>query len=64
MTLVNVFGDIGGVASAFAILIRFWQTLLEIAFVLVVMGLVKIRHIKISKPAPVDNEADGAAPPL
>ena len=66
VTLVNVFGDIGGVASAFAILIRFWQTLLEIGFVLVVMGLVKLRHIKISQPAAANAEAesDGTAPPL
>ncbi len=40
-----------GVASAFAILIRFWQTLIEIAFVAIVMALVKIRHVKIKPQA-------------
>lgn len=58
-----------GVASAFAILIRFWQTMVEIAFVLIVMGLVKFRHIKMKRvevPEVEDEEAevDGAAPPL
>ncbi|MBE0429369.1 MAG: flippase-like domain-containing protein [Thermoleophilia bacterium] len=65
ITLVNVFGSIGGVASAFAILIRFWQTMLEIGFVLVVMTLVKLRHIRIGEPSEAaGSESDGAAPPL
>jgi uncharacterized membrane protein YbhN (UPF0104 family) len=38
-----------GVASAFAILARFWYTLLEITFVLIIMGLVKLLH---QKPEP------------
>lgn len=51
-TLDFAFPDSNGepslaIASAFAILIRFWQTLVEIAAVTVVMTLVKIRHIKI-----------------
>lgn len=58
----------GGVASAFAILLRFWQTLVEVGFVLIVMGLVKIRHIKIKTTGAVaaasEGESDGAAPPL
>lgn len=55
-----------GVASAFAILIRFWQTLLEVVVVLVVMGLVKVRHIKMKTAAAGENDVggDGAAPPL
>ncbi|MHB0866935.1 MAG: lysylphosphatidylglycerol synthase domain-containing protein [Thermoleophilia bacterium] len=55
-----------GVASAFAILIRFWQTLLEVVVVLVVMGLVKVRHIKMKTAAAGKNDVggDGAAPPL
>lgn len=55
-----------GVASAFAILIRFWQTLLEVGVVLVVMGLVKIRHIKMKTAAAVSGEdvsGGSAAPP-
>lgn len=58
----------GGVASAFAILLRFWQTLVEVGFVLMVMGLVKVRHIKIGTTRTVagaaEGESDGAAPPL
>lgn len=51
-TLDFAFPDSNGdpslaIASAFAILTRFWQTLVEIAVVAVVMALVKIRHIKI-----------------
>jgi len=51
-TLDFAFPDSSGdpslaIASAFAILTRFWQTLVEIAIVAVVMALVKIRHIKI-----------------
>lgn len=57
-----------GVASAFAILIRFWQTLVEIAFVLVVMAMVKFRHIKMrrfeARMPEAEEEVDGAAPPL
>ncbi|MCL5883250.1 MAG: flippase-like domain-containing protein [Actinobacteria bacterium] len=44
-------GDYGGVASAFAIVIRFWQTLVEVGLVLIVMGLVKVRHLKIRAAA-------------
>jgi len=47
--------DYGGVAAAFAIVIRFWQTLLEIALVALIMGLVKIRHIKIRPKAKADD---------
>jgi len=51
-TLDFAFPDSSGepslaIASAFAIIIRFWQTLVEIVAVAVVMALVKIRHIKI-----------------
>lgn len=44
VTLTFAFNNEEGVASAFALLARFWQTLIEIVFVLLVMGLVKIRH--------------------
>lgn len=44
-TLAGVFGS-EGVASAFAILARFWWTLIEITFVVVIMGLVKLLHQK------------------
>ena len=47
--------DYLGVAAAFAIVIRFWQTLVEIALVALVMGLVKVRHIKI-KPRALDDD--------
>lgn len=40
-TLAFAFDHEAGVASAFAILARFWQTLIEIAFVVVIMGIVK-----------------------
>ncbi len=49
--------DYGGIAAAFAIVIRFWQTLVEIALVALVMGLVKARHIKIRPKAAADSEA-------
>lgn len=54
----------GGVASAFAILIRFWQTLVEIVFVLLIMGMVKMKHIKMRTALAVESEDDGTAPPL
>lgn len=38
--------DSSGVASAFAILARFWWTLMEIAFVILIMGLVRLLHQK------------------
>ncbi len=52
-----------GVASAFAILIRFWQTLVEIALVAIIMGLVKIRHIKIRAQS-LGDKSDTESPPL
>lgn len=57
----------GGVASAFAILLRFWQTLVEIAFVVLVMALVKAKHIKMKAAKMVGGEMEkesDAAPPL
>lgn len=50
VTLTFAFGNEEGVASAFALLARFWQTLIEIVFVLVVMGLVKARHLRLPSP--------------
>lgn len=47
VTLKSVFPDSDGFILAFVVLIRFWQTLVEIFAVAVVMALVKIRHIKI-----------------
>ncbi len=44
-TLSGVFGS-EGVASAFAILARFWWTLIEITFVVVIMGMVRLLHQK------------------
>ncbi|GBE57379.1 hypothetical protein BMS3Abin01_00291 [bacterium BMS3Abin01] len=41
--------DNTGVASAFAIMARLWWTMLEISFVLIIMGLVKLFH---QKPEP------------
>lgn len=66
--LSSAFGSEAGVASAFAIVIRFWQTLVEIGFVLVVFGLVKLRHVKV-KTVGVEGhvgipEDEGSAPPL
>lgn len=58
VTLTFAFNNEQGVASAFALLARFWQTLIEIVFVLIVMGLVRIRHPQPPAPAKVA-EADG-----
>jgi uncharacterized membrane protein YbhN (UPF0104 family) len=52
-----------GAAAAFAILVRFWQTLVELALVAIIMALVKIRHIKIRPGAAtgtLDDEEPGA----
>jgi hypothetical protein len=67
--LISAFGNDTAVASAFAIVIRFWQTLVEIMFVVVVFALVKIRHAKVKPPSTEEIEAeaaaeDGLAPPL
>lgn len=49
----------GSIASAFAFVIRFWQTLVEIGLVLVVMGVVKARHLKIKAAAAAAETAEG-----
>lgn len=48
-----------GAAAAFAILVRFWQTLVELALVAIIMALVKIRHIKIRPGAATGALDDG-----
>lgn len=66
--LSAAFASENAVASAFAIVIRFWQTLVEIVFVLVVMALVKIRHVKMKSAAVEAHlgipDDEGPAPPL
>jgi uncharacterized membrane protein YbhN (UPF0104 family) len=52
--------DSSGVASAFAIMARLWWTLLEIGFVLLIMGLVRLFH---QKPEPLDLKGAVADPP-
>ncbi len=47
-TLAGVFGS-EGVASAFAILARFWWIIIELTFVVIIMSLVKMLH---QKPEP------------
>ncbi|MFA5809515.1 MAG: lysylphosphatidylglycerol synthase domain-containing protein [Thermoleophilia bacterium] len=49
-TLDFVFEN-AGVASAFAILVRFWQTLIEIGLVFVLLAIVKIKHYKFKTPS-------------
>lgn len=46
IALKFAFDDEGGIASAFAFLARFWQTVVEIIFVVIIMGLVRIFHPK------------------
>jgi hypothetical protein len=53
--------DYGGVAAAFAIVIRFWQTLVEICLVFIIMGLVRIRHIRIKAAAMQEDSESGDA---
>lgn len=55
--------DSEGVASAFAILARFWQTLIEICFVFITMGIIKFwyekhdhKEIIIESPTEDDTE--------
>ena len=48
--------DYGSIASAFALVIRFWQTLVEVGLVLVVMGIVKVRHLRIRAAETVESE--------
>jgi uncharacterized membrane protein YbhN (UPF0104 family) len=61
--------DSEGVASAFSILARFWQTLIEIAFVFVTMGIIKLWYEKHEKKEiePHEMEAkpavEGKGPP-
>ncbi|MBK5226380.1 MAG: flippase-like domain-containing protein [Thermoleophilia bacterium] len=50
-----------GAAAAFAILVRFWQTLVELALVAIIMALVKIRHIKI-RPGAATGALDDEEP--
>lgn len=54
-TLKKVFGGEDAVAAAFAIMARFWQTMIEIVFVIVIMGLVKKYH---RKPPPVEEPGE------
>jgi len=50
-------------AILFALVIRFWQTLVEVGLVAIVMGMVKIRHIKIRAAATAESlEGEDATP--
>ncbi|RJQ46781.1 MAG: UPF0104 family protein [Gaiellales bacterium] len=55
--------DSEGVASAFSILARFWQTLIEIGIVFITMGVIKLwyekhDHKEIEPLVPAEQEAD------